>query len=271
VLVGKLQGMMTEQVPPILDAIFECTLDMINKDFSEYPEHRVEFFKLLRVINQRCFPALLKLDQAHFKLVIDSCMWASKHDNRAVEGEGLNMCIELISNMADQTDQSTCDAFFRSFYTTILQDVFFVLTDSDHKAGFKYQSLLLARMFWLVGAEKIQSPIYDESQAPAGSVSNKDFLSTFVASLLSNAFPNLSAPQITGFIRNLFESTDDIVKFKLILRDFLIQLKEFAGDNAELFTEDRELAAKEQKEKERERGMKVGGLLKPSEIEDDEL
>ncbi|KAI7618264.1 Exportin-1, partial [Hortaea werneckii] len=121
VLVGKLQGMMTEQVPPILDAIFECTLDMINKDFSEYPEHRVEFFKLLRVINQRCFPALLKLDQAHFKLVIDSCMWASKHDNRAVEGEGLNMCIELISNMADQTDQSTCDAFFRSFYTTILQ------------------------------------------------------------------------------------------------------------------------------------------------------
>merc|ERR1712070_1241864 len=249
VLVGKLQGMMTEQVPPILDAIFECTLDMINKDFSEYPEHRVEFFKLL----------------------IDSCMWASKHDNRAVEGEGLNMCIELISNMADQTDQSTCDAFFRSFYTTILQDVFFVLTDSDHKAGFKYQSLLLARMFWLVGAEKIQSPIYDESQAPAGSVSNKDFLSTFVASLLSNAFPNLSAPQITGFIRNLFESTDDIVKFKLILRDFLIQLKEFAGDNAELFTEDRELAAKEQKEKERERGMKVGGLLKPSEIEDDEL
>ncbi|KAI6884857.1 Exportin-1 [Hortaea werneckii] len=271
VLVGKLQGMMTEQVPPILDAIFECTLDMINKDFSEYPEHRVEFFKLLRVINQRCFPALLKLDQAHFKLVIDSCMWASKHDNRAVEGEGLNMCIELISNMADQTDQSTCDAFFRSFYTTILQDVFFVLTDSDHKAGFKYQSLLLARMFWLVGAEKIQSPIYYESQAPAGSVSNKDFLSTFVASLLSNAFPNLSAPQITGFIRNLFESTDDIVKFKLILRDFLIQLKEFAGDNAELFTEDRELAAKEQKEKERERGMKVGGLLKPSEIEDDEL
>ncbi|KAI7548882.1 Exportin-1 [Hortaea werneckii] len=271
VLVGKLQGMMTEQVPPILDAIFECTLDMINKDFSEYPEHRVEFFKLLRVINQRCFPALLKLDQAHFKLVIDSCMWASKHDNRAVEGEGLNMCIELISNMADQTDQSTCDAFFRSFYTTILQDVFFVLTDSDHKAGFKYQSLLLARMFWLVGAEKIQSPIYDESQAPAGSVSNKEFLSTFVASLLSNAFPNLSAPQITGFIRNLFESTDDIVKFKLILRDFLIQLKEFAGDNAELFTEDRELAAKEQKEKERERGMKVGGLLKPSEIEDDEL
>ncbi|TKA27175.1 hypothetical protein B0A50_04512 [Salinomyces thailandicus] len=270
VLVGKLQSMMTEQVPAILDAIFECTLDMINKDFSEYPEHRVEFFKLLRVINQRCFPALLKLDQAHFKLVIDSCMWASKHDNRAVEGEGLNMCIELISNMAEQTDQSTCDAFFRSFYTTILQDVFFVLTDSDHKAGFKYQSMLLARMFWLVGADKIKAPIYDDAQAQPGT-SNRDFLQNFVATLLSNAFPNLSAQQITSFIRSLFENTEDIIKFKLVLRDFLIQLKEFAGDNAELFTEDREQAAREQRERERERGMKVGGLLKPSELEDDEL
>lgn len=261
---------MTEQVPAILDAIFECTLDMINKDFSEYPEHRVAFFQLLRAINQRCFPALLKLDETHFKLVIDSCMWASKHDNRMVEGEGLNMCIELITNMADNTDQSTCDAFFRSFYTTILQDVFFVLTDSDHKAGFKYQSMLLARMFYLVGANKISGPIYPPDQAAQGT-SNKDFLQNFVASLLSNAFPNLQAPQIQAFIRSLFESTEDLPKFKLILRDFLIQLKEFAGDNAELFTEDREVAAREAKERERERGMKVGGLLKPSEIEDDEL
>lgn len=264
-----LQGMMTEQVPGIFDAVFECTLDMINKDFSEYPEHRVEFFKLLRAINQRCFPALLKLDQHHFKLVIDSCMWASKHDNRAVEGEGLNMCIELIQNMAE-TDQETCDAFFQNFYTTILQDVFFVLTDSDHKAGFKYQSLLLARLFWLVGADKIRGSIYSSEQAQQGT-SNKDFLQNFVAQLLGNAFPNLQSNQITSFIRQLFDSTEDSPKFKLILRDFLISLKEFAGDNAELYQEDREKAAQEQKDAERERAMNVPGLLKPSELEDDEL
>jgi len=269
-LINKLQGIMTDHVLAILDNVFECTLDMINKDFSEYPEHRVEFFKLLRAINMRCFAALLKLDQAHFKLVIDSCMWASKHDNRAVEGEGLNMCIELVENMAKLTDQSTCDAFFQSFFTTILQDVFFVLTDSDHKAGFKYQSMLLARLFWLVGGNKIQSPIYTSEQAQPGT-SNKDFLSNFVARLLSNAFPNLQAIQITNFIRNLFETTEDLTKFKLILRDFLIQLKEFAGDNAELFIEDREKAAQEARDQERERMSKVGGLLKPSELEDDEL
>ncbi|KAH0271448.1 hypothetical protein KCU71_g18736, partial [Aureobasidium melanogenum] len=100
-IIKKLQGLMTKDVPGILGAVFECTLDMINKDFSEYPEHRVEFFKLLREINLRCFPALLQLDQRQFKFVIDSCMWASKHDNRLVEGEGLNMCYELVQNMSE--------------------------------------------------------------------------------------------------------------------------------------------------------------------------
>jgi exportin-1 len=38
-----------------------------------------------------------------------------------------------------------------------------------------------------------------------------------------------------------------------------------------LFAEERELAAKQQKEQARDRALKVGGLLKPSEIDDDEL
>ena len=126
---------MSDKVPTIMENVFECTLEMINKDFSEYPQHRVEFFKLLKAINLYCFPALLKLDGRQFKFVIDSCMWASKHDNREVENTGLSMCIELIDNMAENTDPQTSSMFFQQFYLTILQDVFFVLTDSDHKAG----------------------------------------------------------------------------------------------------------------------------------------
>jgi exportin-1 len=181
--------MMEDQIMNILDNVFECTLDMINKDFSEYPEHRIEFFKLLRTINLRCFPALLRLDGRQFKLIIDSCMWASKHDNREVEGQGLQMCNELISNMAE-TDPQTCNTFFQNFFTSILQDVFFVLTDTDHKAGFKSQAQLLAKMFWLVDSKKLQGPVYTPDQAPSGTP-NDVFLRQFVGSLLSNAFPNL--------------------------------------------------------------------------------
>ena len=54
-----IKSLMEDQVPVIMENIFECTLEMINKDFSEFPEHRVEFFNLLRAINLHCFPGKL--------------------------------------------------------------------------------------------------------------------------------------------------------------------------------------------------------------------
>jgi exportin-1 len=52
----------------------------------------------------------------------------------------------------------------------------------------------------------------------------------------------------------------------------LISLKEFSGDNAELYAEEREQAQRDAKAAERDRAMKVGGLLKPADIDqDDEL
>ncbi|KAL8795670.1 MAG: hypothetical protein Q9195_001908 [Heterodermia aff. obscurata] len=269
-IITKLHGLMDDKVPTIMENVFECTLEMINKDFSEYPEHRVEFFKLLKAINLFCFPALLKLDGRQFKFVIDSCMWASKHDNREVENTGLTMCIELMDNMAD-SDPQTASMFFQQFFVPILQDVFFVLTDSDHKAGFKSQSSLLSRMFYFVESGKLTEPVYRPEQAPAGT-SNKDFLRGFIANLLQNAFANLQTAQIHSFVESLFNLNTDIAKFKLLLRDFLIQLKEFSGDNAELFAEDREDALQAANAAERAEKAKVGGLLKPADLDqDDEL
>lgn len=78
--------------------------------------------------------------------------------------------------------------------------------------------------------------------------------------------------QISRFIEGLFTLNGDLSRFKLNIRDFLVQLKEFSGDNAELYAEDREVAQQAARDAERERASKVGGLLKPSEIEqDDEL
>ncbi|EEY17283.1 exportin-1 [Verticillium alfalfae VaMs.102] len=273
-IITKLSSLMEDQVPNIMENVFECTLEMINKDFSEFPEHRVEFFNLLRAINLHCFPALLKLDNRQFKFVIDSCSWAFKHDNRDVEAAGLNMCLELINNIAE-TDVQTSNAFFQQFFITILQDVFFVLTDTDHKAGFKTQSMILMRMFYFVHpadgtSPKIQGPIYPPDQAPGGTP-NKEFLANFVAQLLKGAFPNLQPAQIESFVEGLFNLNTTYDKFRLNLRDFLVSLKEFAGDNAELFLIEKEQQEKDAKAADFERRGKVGGLLKPSELEDDEL
>lgn len=74
--------------------------------------------------------------------------------------------------------------------------------------------------------------------------------------------------QVTTFVRNLAEYHSDINKFKLSLRDFLVQLKEFAGDNTELYLEEKEEETQRKAQEEREAAMKIPGMLKPSQIQD---
>lgn len=125
---------MTPRVNVIFDATFEPTLNMITKDFAEYPEHRTGFYSMLRAINRHCFPALLELAPAQFKLFIDSIVWGFKHTMRDIADIGLEICGELIDNVS-RTDAAVAGAFYQSYYLSILQDIFFVLTDRDHKSG----------------------------------------------------------------------------------------------------------------------------------------
>ena len=70
----------------------------------------------------------------------------------------------------------------------------------------------------------------------------------------------------------MIEQHNDLNRFKLALRDFLIQLKEFsATDNAELFLEEKEMETQQRLEAEREAAMRIPGMLKPSQIEDEDI
>ena len=132
------QDLLTPQVLPILDAVFEPTLSMINQDFSEYPEHRVGFFKLLRTFNMHCFPgmcwhlskemwradilsALLGLPPPQFKMFIDSIIWAIKHTMRDIADMGLNC--EYLSVLAlSLIDFTGTQWFLRSSATLVWQN-----------------------------------------------------------------------------------------------------------------------------------------------------
>lgn len=54
-IVKKLGPLIVDMIPAILDAVFESTLAMITKNFSEYPEHRIGLLALIKAINSHCF------------------------------------------------------------------------------------------------------------------------------------------------------------------------------------------------------------------------
>lgn len=83
-VVVKLKNHVLNDVPRIMDAVFEVTLGMITKNFEDFPEHRIRFFEFLRAINKHCFPALFNIPPEHQKLVVHAVVWAMKHTERNI-------------------------------------------------------------------------------------------------------------------------------------------------------------------------------------------
>lgn len=161
-----------------------------------------------------------------------------------------------------------CNQFYRTYFLTIEQEIFAVLTDTFHKPGFNLHVLVLQILFCLVESESLTEPLWDVSTVPYPYPSNSIFVREYTIKLLGTSFPNMTASEVTQFVNGLFESRNELSVFQDHIRDFLIQSKEFsAQDNKDLYAEE----AAAQRERERQRMLTIPGLIAPSEIKDEML
>lgn len=139
---------------------------------------------------------------------------------------------------------------------------------------------VLAKMFRLVETGEIQAPLFDPAtQDP--SMTNSKFVAEYCANLLKGAFPHLTkcvpipftiststdsrgrSAQVSSFVQALREQSGDPVRFKIVVRDFLVVMREFQSeDTAELFADEREAEREKKLAEERERAANVPGMLK---------
>lgn len=192
-----------------------------------------------------------------------------KHTERNIADTGLEILHELLLNVG--RTPNIAQGFYQQYLLALIQDVFAVLTDRLHKSGFKMHSTLLRHMFHLVQMNQVTVPLFDPERAPAGQT-NPTFLREHMSNLLTTSFPNVTKTQVSTFLDGLFDLKMDLAKFKTLLRDFLIQLKEFSvEDNSGLYSEETEYEIRQREEAEKAHRSAVPGLLKPSEIIDDDL
>jgi len=89
--------------------------------------------------------------------------------------------------------------------------------------------------------------------------------SFYPVSLLSS-----SSVQVKVFLEGLFHLNHDIPAFKEHLRDFLVQIKEVAGDDpADLFIEEREVQLRQAAEEKRRQQLAVPGIINPHDRPDE--
>lgn len=263
-IINKYKGAMMDDVPRIFEAVFACTLEMITKNFEDYPEHRLKFFSLLKAIATYCFRALFVLSSQQLKLVMDSIIWAFRHTERNIAETGLNLLLEMLKNF--QVSEF-CNQFHQTYFLTIEQEIFAVLTDTFHKPGFKPHVLILQHLFCLVDSGALTQPLWDiTALGPTAYPNNVVFVREYTIKLLGTSFPNMTTAEVTLFVDGLFESRNDLSTFKNHIRDFLVQSKEFsAQDNKDLYAEE----AAAQRERERQRMLSIPGLIAPSELQDE--
>jgi exportin-1 len=256
-----------QAVPRIMEALFASTLQMIAANHEDFPELRLQFFQLLKAINQHSFPSLFAIPQEVRKNVVDAVAFAIKHTERNVAETGLDIMYELLQNV--NRHEHIAQEFYQQFLLQLIQEVLYVMTDRLHKSGIKMHSMLLRDMLHLVEQGKVTVPLFDPATYAPGTT-NPGFLKEFIGNLILTQFPNLTQPQVVQFVTGLFDLTMDVPTFKQHLRDFLVSLREFSdGDNKQLFAEETEQQRQAAAAQEMARRQAVPGMMNPYEVADD--
>ncbi len=268
-IVARLRLHVSGAIPSIFQAVFGSTLEMITKNFEDYPDHRVGFYHLLKEVISNCFESIFSTPAEMQKQIVDSIVWGFKHTERNVSDMSLNILMEFLTNVNGH--QQISQSFYKAYLIPLIEDVLYVLTDRTHKSGFKMHATLLRHMFLLVEQNMVQIPLFDPSTAPAGTT-NQLYVRQYVGNLLVRAFPNLGEAAARQFIQSIFDPSKDLQAFKQALRDFLVQIKEFSGeDNSELFAEEREAQVRMQQQALLMQKQAIPGMLKPNEIDDADI
>jgi exportin-1 len=269
-VINKMKGDMCAEVPHIFQAVLSSTLEMITQNFEDYPEHRENFYQLLKAVVRHCFAGIFNIPPEYQKSVIDSIIWGFKHTDRLIANLGLEILLEFLGHVEKQP--TIAQQIYKAYYIPILKDVLYVLTDRLHKSQFHLQTVVLRHMCRLIESGAASAPLWDP-RTDSGVQSNQQYVRVYIAKLLAGAFPNLNQQQIQSFVVGFFDLNKTEHAYKTHARDFLISLREFNGeDNSGLYNDELEQKKEMAKQADLARRSAVPGMLNPNtEIDDDDL
>ncbi len=205
---GELMGSFLQQ---ILYSLCETTLSMIRDNYDNYPDFREAYFTLLQNIVKYCIQGLFTLEVPKFETMIWSIVWALKHTHPTLMELGLETMLSLISSVAEE--QQVCTNFFVEYYTIILKDLLFIISDYQHVSGFKLQTAVLMKLLQVIEVNSVLAPLKDQG-VPHQLASNKEYVVQSLIAIINQMFPNLSSVQIETFVLNLFNNCFNNAVFK---------------------------------------------------------
>jgi exportin-1 len=238
-ILEKLKNSQFDYIVSIWKYLCLDTLEMIKMDFQSYPEHRQNFFTLVKSLISNALDALFQVQESNFNRdVLNAIIWAIRHNQAQMYETGLETILILIKNITNfrvNNSNNIADNFYKTFYFDLIQEILCVLTDSYHKSGFRLQVEILQHLIQVVEFGYISEFIFE------GNIPNKHHTLSTLVNLISNAFNHLNKTQIETFCIALFNKCYEYHDFKRVVRDFLTTLKSFSGNQEDLFEEEKKV------------------------------
>ena len=236
-LLEKIQNKNPEVVSTIWQLLSQSTIPLIKNDYESFPELRMNFFILLKSLISNSFESLFRAQNFSFnKSVIDTITFAINHKTPSMSETGLETLLILLQKVITVKNidyQNIVDPFFKNYFLLLLGDVFHTMTDGFHQNGFKLQVKVMQILIRVIDEKVIKENLFDESQ------NNKTFfLNRLLTEILQN-FQNIKQTQGEALCLAMINSCSDDHKFKSVMRDFLVSLKSFIGNNEALWEEEK--------------------------------
>eukprot|EP01029_Cantina_marsupialis_P023581 TRINITY_DN590987_c0_g1_i1.p1 TRINITY_DN590987_c0_g1~~TRINITY_DN590987_c0_g1_i1.p1 ORF type:complete len:1054 (-),score=329.14 TRINITY_DN590987_c0_g1_i1:193-3354(-) len=260
--VSKMKEALNEHVGSIVDNLFKVTIDHNDDLFL------MELFKLLHALLDHTFQSLFSNGPEQCQLVVDTVLWGIQKMDTRISDVALKSVVLLIDSIS-KSPRDFAQPFYQQYFTRIVGDVLFVMTDGLHKNGFAMHVQILRKIFTLVESGAVSIPLFDTAKLPQFS-SNQEFIRDKVLNDLCTHFPNLSRTETTEFVASVFNVHLSMAEFRTAVRDFLIRMKEFAADSGDLFREEKEQAEEKKRLADLEAQLAVPGLA-PDQDDDEDL
>ncbi|KEG12996.1 putative exportin 1, putative,RNA-nuclear export factor [Trypanosoma grayi] len=212
--VKKLGARLSGDCAAILDHTFDTTVAMICTNVEDYPDFRVNLFRLLQALNTCCFSAFLRYASTK-EDIINGMLWVIKHTDFATMETGLQ---SLDSFLANISTSEMLEAFYTSFMQRIFVEVLVAAMDSLHAAGFTLHCSILIKLFTVSDAFPPQTPVL-----------GRNAVQGFLVESLS-IIPTLTETLITEFVTAAYESYRDETEFQRRFADFLIEVQVWGAE-----------------------------------------
>jgi exportin-1 len=262
-VVKKSRSSLNEHVDKILELLFAPTVELIAERAEEFPEHRVNFFRMIQSLCQYCFdPFLEKLGENKIK-IMDGIFWSLKHNEPATSKIGCEILVTLLNQIGIHP---AIMVFVTLYLERIFEEVFSIVFDRMHQQGFRDQCSVLQRLFALSQFAKSNSnySVSDEVRAKLNDVLDnlnsklssldgmtKNQTTRFIEDCLSKCLNNLDTTTTTTERRNNNNNNNDendesspilqvSNEFCELMADFLIEVKVWGAENENNFLNEKE-------------------------------